>query len=79
MSLMTMDRECPQRSLVLAEERQAALADRIARAFPAWTIWWNAGIWYATGPCSQSGCGCRRTLHAPTADGLREQLAAGEE
>ncbi|MFD1540674.1 hypothetical protein [Nonomuraea guangzhouensis] len=45
-------------------------------AYPAWTIWCLHGIWYATGPCHLIACGCRRTLHAPRGEGLRDLLAA---
>ncbi|GAA2850764.1 hypothetical protein GCM10010517_08280 [Streptosporangium fragile] len=57
-----------------AEEQAGALAEYIGRAFPGWTIWQAHRIWYATGPCPQPGCGCSRTLHAPSPSDLCRRL-----
>lgn len=48
--------------------------ERFRQDFPSWQVFFQAGIWYATGPCSCCESRNSRTLHAPNAEGLRGQL-----
>lgn len=56
----------------------AATVESLRHDFPGVSFFHSAGIWYATGLCVCRGGRHTMTLHAPDADGLREQLGGRE-
>ncbi|GGS87791.1 hypothetical protein GCM10010156_52900 [Planobispora rosea] len=63
-------------SIDLNESQRKTLAACIGRSYPSWRIWQAHRTWYATGrPRADAPV---RTLHAPDAGALCEQLAEVE-
>lgn len=71
---MTCCAACAADITRLTEEQSDNLAALIGRAYPGWTIWRWHGVWYATGQCPQTLCGCRRSLAAPSPGCLVREL-----